>query len=154
MKLRLATPAALIDIGRIAELQGIAPKGGALRIGALTTHAELAASADVRDAAPALAEAAAQVGDPAVRNRGTIGGNVAHADPASDLPTVLIALGARIRSPGGAASETIDGGPVLHRHDDDGARRARHADGNLVRCGGAVRASRTPSSRIRRRATR
>ena len=66
-----------------------------LRIGALTTHAELAASAVVREHCPALAEAAGHVGDPAVRNRGTIGGNVAHADPASDLPTVLTALGAR-----------------------------------------------------------
>ena len=68
---------------------------GTVRIGAMTTHAELAASADGARARPTLAEAARQVGDPAVRNRGTIGGNVAHADPASDLPTVLSALGAR-----------------------------------------------------------
>ena len=66
-----------------------------MRIGALTTHAELASSPVVREQCPALAEAAGHVGDPAVRNRGTIGGNVAHADPASDLPTVLAALGAR-----------------------------------------------------------
>ena len=94
LKLRLAAPTALIDIGRIVELKGAAVTGSTLRIGALTTHAELAASPIVREHAEALAEAAGQVGDPAVRNRGTIGGNVAHADPASDLPTVLAALSA------------------------------------------------------------
>jgi carbon-monoxide dehydrogenase medium subunit len=106
LKLRLASPPALIDIGRIPELKGISRQGDSIRIGALTTHAELAASNDVRSAAPALAEAAASVGDPAVRNRGTIGGNVAHADPASDLPTVLAALDARIvaAGPGGERS--------------------------------------------------
>jgi carbon-monoxide dehydrogenase medium subunit len=95
MKLRLARPSAVVDIGRIAELKGISFKGDTLRIGALTTHAEIASSGDVALAAPALAEAAAWVGDQAVRNRGTIGGNVSHADPASDLPTVLVAAGAR-----------------------------------------------------------
>jgi carbon-monoxide dehydrogenase medium subunit len=106
LKLRLAAPAALIDIGRIGELKGVAVKDGALRIGALTTHAELAASPLVREHAPALAEAAGLVGDPAVRNRGTIGGNVAHADPASDLPTVLTALGASFAFVSGGASKT------------------------------------------------
>ena len=106
LKLRLATPPAVIDIGRIADLRGITSNGRTLRIGALTTHAELADSPAVRDHCPALAEAARQVGDPAVRNRGTIGGNVAHADPASDLPTVLAALDAAftIASPGGSSS--------------------------------------------------
>jgi aerobic carbon-monoxide dehydrogenase medium subunit len=110
LKLRLAMPSAVIDIGRIPELRGIAVRDGALRIGALTTHAELAASADVKQSAAALAEAAAQVGDPAVRNRGTIGGNIAHADPASDLPTVLVALGARIEAVGPRGLRTIDAG--------------------------------------------
>lgn len=96
LKLRLASPPALVDIGRIPELRGIARAGDAIRIGALTTHAELASSAELRTAAAALADAASSVGDPAVRNRGTIGGNVAHADPASDLPTVLVALDASI----------------------------------------------------------
>ena len=96
LKLRLATPPALIDIGRIDELKGISVADGRVRIGALTTHAELAASAELAARAPALAEAAGLIGDPAVRNRGTIGGNVAHADPASDLPTVLCALDATI----------------------------------------------------------
>ena len=96
LKLRLASPAALVDIGRIAELRGITMSGDTIRIGALTTHAELASSAVLKKSASALADAAGQVGDPAVRNRGTIGGNIAHADPASDLPTVLVALGAQI----------------------------------------------------------
>ena len=107
MKLRLSTPATVIDIGRISELKGIDATGGVVRIGALTTHAELAASAVLRERCPALAEAAGQVGDPAVRNRGTIGGNVAHADPASDLPTVLTALGARFVVTSGSGERTI-----------------------------------------------
>ena len=107
MKLRLAMPSALIDIGRIPELRGIGKSGGAIRIGALTTHAELAASADLQKAAAALSEAAGAVGDPAVRNRGTIGGNIAHADPASDLPTVLVALDATITAIGPKGQRTI-----------------------------------------------
>jgi aerobic carbon-monoxide dehydrogenase medium subunit len=110
LKLRLAAPSALIDIGRIADLKGVSVKDGSVRIGALTTHAELAASAALREHCPALAEAAGQVGDPAVRNRGTIGGNVAHADPASDLPTVLMALGARFSATGPAGNRTVDAG--------------------------------------------
>jgi carbon-monoxide dehydrogenase medium subunit len=107
LKLRLAAPPALIDIGRIPELRGISRQGDVIRIGALTTHAELAASADLRHGAPALAEAAAIVGDPAVRNRGTIGGNIAHADPASDLPAVLVALDARMIAAGPGGERTI-----------------------------------------------
>jgi len=107
MKLRLAAPPAVVDIGRIAELRGISRSGDTIRIGALTTHAEIAASADVQKAAAALAEAAAVVGDPAVRNRGTIGGNIAHADPASDLPTVLVALDARIVAVGPSGERTV-----------------------------------------------
>ena len=103
LKLRLASPAALIDIGRLDELKGISVADGRVRIGALTTHAELAASSELAEQCPALAEAAGLIGDPAVRNRGTIGGNVAHADPASDLPTVLRALDATI-------AVTADGG--------------------------------------------
>ena len=107
LKLRLAAPAAVIDIGRVPELRGIAVVGNAIRIGALTTHAEIAGSADVKRSATALADAAAIVGDPAVRNRGTIGGNVAHADPASDLPTVLVALGASIEVAGPKGKRAI-----------------------------------------------
>jgi carbon-monoxide dehydrogenase medium subunit len=108
LKLRLAGVPALIDIGRIAELRGIGRDADGLRIGALTTHAEIAASREIADEAPALADAAALVGDPAVRNRGTIGGNIAHADPASDLPTVLVALGARVVAHGPSRERTID----------------------------------------------
>jgi carbon-monoxide dehydrogenase medium subunit len=107
LKLRLAAPSAVVDIGRIAELRGIAQEGNAIRIGALTTHAELAASAELKKSAAALAEAAAILGDPAVRNRGTIGGNVAHADPASDLPAVLVALDASFIALGPNGERTI-----------------------------------------------
>ncbi|NQW23252.1 MAG: xanthine dehydrogenase family protein subunit M [SAR202 cluster bacterium] len=95
MKLRLARPGTVIDIGGIAELQGITANNGILRIGALTTHAQLAESPLVRDSARILWETAYGIGDPQVRNRGTIGGNVSHADPASDLPTVLVAMDAK-----------------------------------------------------------
>jgi carbon-monoxide dehydrogenase medium subunit len=107
MKLRLAAPPALIDIGRIPELRGISRSGDTIRIGALTTHAEIAASAELQKSAAALAEAAGLVGDPAVRTRGTIGGNIAHADPASDLPTSLVALDARIVAIGPKGERTI-----------------------------------------------
>jgi aerobic carbon-monoxide dehydrogenase medium subunit len=107
LKLRLARPGAIIDIGRVGALRGIRLEGDMLRIGALATHAELAASADVKRAATALAEAAAVVGDPQVRNRGTIGGNVVHADPASDLPAVLVAADARLVALGARGERTI-----------------------------------------------
>jgi carbon-monoxide dehydrogenase medium subunit len=107
LKLRLATPSAVVDIGRIPELRGITRQGDAIQIGALTTHAELAASKELKTTSAALAEAAAGIGDPAVRNRGTIGGNVAHADPASDLPTVLVALDATIVVAGSKGERTI-----------------------------------------------
>jgi carbon-monoxide dehydrogenase medium subunit len=91
MKLRLSDPGVLVDIGRIPELKGITETGQGFRIGALTSHATVAAD----DRLPSvLTDAASLIGDPQVRNRGTVGGNVAHADPASDLPTVFTALGA------------------------------------------------------------
>jgi carbon-monoxide dehydrogenase medium subunit len=107
LKLRLAAPSALIDIGRIKALRGIKASGKRIRIGALTTHAELAASAALTSACPMLAEAAAQIGDPQVRNCGTIGGNIAHADPASDLPAVLLALDAILTVVGPRKERTI-----------------------------------------------
>jgi aerobic carbon-monoxide dehydrogenase medium subunit len=94
MKLRLAAPAALVDIGRIGDLSGISVANGAVKIGALTTHAAIGSSADIQQVCPVLAEAALQIGDTQVRNRGTIGGSVAHADPGADYPTVLVALNA------------------------------------------------------------
>lgn len=98
LKLRLADPGTLIDIGRLGALNGISVSGGSTRIGALTTHSSVAAASDSLPAA--LTEAASWIGDPQVRNRGTVGGNIAHADPASDLPTVFIALGATIHMQG------------------------------------------------------
>jgi carbon-monoxide dehydrogenase medium subunit len=91
LKLRTTSAETLIDIGRIEELKGIGKPNGSVSIGPLTTHAEIAASTSLP---LALSEAAGNIGDLQVRNRGTIGGNVSHADPASDHPTVLTALGA------------------------------------------------------------
>ena len=110
LKLRLTAPPALIDIGRIPELKGITASDGTIRIGALTTHAELASSPALKSGSPILSEAAAQIGDAQVRNCGTIGGNVAHADPASDLPTVLLALEARFTAIGPKGERTIAAG--------------------------------------------
>jgi carbon-monoxide dehydrogenase medium subunit len=107
MKLRVAGPGTLVDIGAIEELSGISVDGAALRIGALTTHASIAASAEVRERCPVLAEAAAEIGDLQVRNRGTIGGALAHADPAADFPTVVVALGATLAAAGTAGSREI-----------------------------------------------
>lgn len=100
MKLRVASPSALIDIGRIQELGGIKTAGGALQIGALTTHATIAGSEAVRKGCPVLAETAAQIGDLQVRNRGTIGGSLAHADPAADFPALMMLLGAKLTAVG------------------------------------------------------
>ena len=96
MKQRLAEPGLLIDIGGIAELKGISCDGAEVSIGSGTTHAELAGSDLLRSYAPIVAETAAEIGDPQVRNRGTIGGSLAHADPGADLPAVLVALNAQI----------------------------------------------------------
>ena len=107
MKLRLAMPSLLVDIGRIDSLKAIAAEGDSLRIGALVTHATLASSSGVATHAPLVAEAAGQIADPAVRNRGTLGGSIAHADPASDLPAVLVALDATIHVQGADESRRI-----------------------------------------------
>ena len=96
MKIRLATPTALVDLGGIPGLDGIERDGDELVIGALATHAAVASSPIVHEACPMLAEAAGQIGDRQVRNRGTIGGSIAHADPGADYPTVTTALGATI----------------------------------------------------------
>ncbi len=106
MKLRLSAPEQLVDIGGIDSLSGISVNGG-LSIGATTTHAEIAASSDVQAMCAALASACGQVGDQAVRNFGTIGGNIAHADPASDPPTVLVACGATINIQGADGARSV-----------------------------------------------
>lgn len=96
MKLRLATPQILVDLGRIKDLSYIREEGGQIRIGAMTTHYQLEASDRLREICPLLPECAAQIGDVQVRNKGTIGGSLAHADPAADWPAAVIALNAEM----------------------------------------------------------
>ncbi len=96
MKLRLANPPSLADLGGIAELAGICRDGNALVIGAMTRHAAVAASAEVQAAIPALADLAAHIGDKQVRAMGTLGGSVANNDPAACYPSAVLALGATI----------------------------------------------------------
>ncbi len=96
MKLRLADPGTVIDLQGIAELKGIRKEGDALVIGALTTHADVASSAVVKQAIPALAALAEGIGDRQVRNRGTIGGSLANNDPAADYPAAVLALNATV----------------------------------------------------------
>jgi carbon-monoxide dehydrogenase medium subunit len=103
MNLRLIAPELIIDIGELAELRGIAVTEGILTIGTLTRHADLLKSPEIAVHAPLLTEAVAHVAHPAIRNRGTIGGSLAHADPASELPACMLTLGATIIAcgPGG-----------------------------------------------------
>lgn len=98
LKQRLAKPAAVIDLGRIAELRGIREEAGGLTIGATTPHAEVAHSPIVKRVIPALAALAEGIGDPQVRNRGTIGGSIANNDPAADYPAAVVGLGATVRT--------------------------------------------------------
>jgi carbon-monoxide dehydrogenase medium subunit len=98
LKQRLAAPTDLVDLGAIAELRGIRLDGKELVIGAMMPHAAVAASAEVRKALPALAELADSIADPAVRNRGTIGGSIANADPAADYPAGVVGLDATIET--------------------------------------------------------
>ncbi len=107
MKLRLAVPAMLIDIGALDDLAGIAIDGDDLVIGATTRHGDVAGSELVQTQAPLLAWSAAQVGDPQIRHRGTIGGSLAHADPAADLPMALTALGGSVELTGPAGNRTV-----------------------------------------------
>jgi len=96
MKLRLASPGTVVDLGGIAELKGIRKEGDAVVIGAMTTHADVAASTAVKQAIPALAKVAEGIGDRQVRNRGTLGGSLANNDPAADYPAAVLALGATV----------------------------------------------------------
>jgi len=96
LNLRLSAPALLVDIGAISELRGISASNGVLRIGALIRHVDILRSPDIAEHAPLLTEAIAHVAHPAIRNKGTIGGSLAHADPASELPACTIALDATI----------------------------------------------------------
>lgn len=107
MKLRLAAPDHLVDLGRLKDLNYIREEGGSLHIGATTTHQEVAGSALVRAKCPLLAQTAAGVGDPQVRNRGTIGGSAAHADPSADYPAALEALEATFVLKGAKSERTV-----------------------------------------------
>ncbi|MFV1988192.1 MAG: xanthine dehydrogenase family protein subunit M [Gemmatimonadota bacterium] len=107
MRLRLARPTLLVDIGRLDDLRYVSIDGDHILIGALTTHHELADSSELEGACPLLSATARQIGDPQVRHRGTIGGSVAHADPASDLPAALLALDAEVVLQGSDGSRTV-----------------------------------------------
>ncbi|MEA2419390.1 MAG: aerobic carbon-monoxide dehydrogenase medium subunit [Thermoleophilaceae bacterium] len=107
MKLRLATPSVLVDVGRVTELSYIREEGDELAIGALTRHCELERSDLVKREVPVLAHVAGEVGDPQVRHRGTLGGTLAHGDPASDLPAAILALGGSLVACGPDGERTI-----------------------------------------------
>ncbi len=107
MKLRLATPSVLVDVGRVDALSYVRDEGDEVAIGALTRHRDLQVSEVLARSAPILAHAAGQVGDPQVRHRGTLGGSIAHGDPASDLPAVLLALRATVVATGPQGARTI-----------------------------------------------
>ena len=98
MKQRLASPSDVIDLARIKELIGIESSGDTITVKAATPHCDVASSAAVQNAIPALAHLASVIGDPAVRHRGTIGGSLANNDPAADYPAAVLALGATIRT--------------------------------------------------------
>jgi carbon-monoxide dehydrogenase medium subunit len=108
MNLRLLAPQLIVDIGELAELRGIAASGGRITIGALTRHSELLRSPEIAALVPLLTEAVAHVAHPAIRNRGTVGGSLAHADPASELPACMVALGATIIVHGSAGERRIN----------------------------------------------
>ena len=107
MKLRLAAPSVLIDVGRLDDLRYIRDAGDHIAIGALTRHRELETSTLLAQAAPLLSHAASHVGDPQVRHRGTLGGSLAHADPASDLPAVVLAMGGTLVARGPRGERAI-----------------------------------------------
>lgn len=96
MRLRIARPTKLVDVGRLSDLSYVRDDGDTIAVGALTRHADVAKNATLREHCPLLAYAASQVGDPQVRHRGTIGGSVSHGDPAGDMPTVVLTLGAEL----------------------------------------------------------
>ncbi len=110
MKMRLANPAALIDLSRIPDLAGVRREGNGLLIGAMTRYADALASDEVRSGCPVLGECIEVIGDPQVRNVGTLGGSVAHADPAADLPTALLALDAEVEVTGPDGARAVAAG--------------------------------------------
>lgn len=110
MKLRIARPAKLVDIGRLSDLAYVKDDGTHIAIGALTPHATVAADPLLTEHCPIVSYTAAQIGDPQVRHRGTLGGTLAHGDPASDMPAVMLALGAELVVRGSGGERTIPAG--------------------------------------------
>ncbi|MCS7058066.1 MAG: xanthine dehydrogenase family protein subunit M [Meiothermus sp.] len=108
MKLRLAAPSTLIDISKLSELRGVRREGETLVIGAMTTYREIENHPLVRELCPLIPQVLRHVGDPMVRAKGTIGGSLAHADPAADLPAAMLALGARIKAQGPGGARVIE----------------------------------------------
>jgi len=107
MKLRLAQPALLVDIGRIRDLSYITAENGHIRIGAMTTHYAIESSSELAERCPLLPETAAHIGDIQVRNKGTLGGSLVHADPAADWPATILALGAELVVVGPSGERTV-----------------------------------------------
>ena len=153
MKLRVANPPMLVDIGRVKGLGGIKVTRKEVRIGALTTHATVAASLEIQGACPILSEAAAQIADPQVRNRGTIGGSLANADPASDYPTLITALDATLTATGPNGERQIEARKFFKdlfttslKRDEVLTSISIPAYGNMSGMGGAYLKHRHPAS--------
>jgi carbon-monoxide dehydrogenase medium subunit len=153
MKLRVANPPMLVDIGHIKNLSGIKVSRKEVKIGALTTHATVAASEELKTACPILVEAAALIGDPQVRNRGTLGGSLANADPASDYPTLITALDGTLTATGPKGEREIPAGKFFKdlfttvlKRDEVLTSITVPAYGNLHGMGGAYLKHRHPAS--------
>ena len=153
MKLRVANPPMLVDIGRIKSLSGIKVTKKEVKIGALTTHTAVATSAEIKEACPILAEAAALIADPQVRNRGTIGGSLANADPASDYPTLITALDATLTATSPRGEREIQAGKFFKdlfttvlKRDEVLTSITVPAYGNMAGMGGAYLKHRHPAS--------
>lgn len=153
MKLRVANPTLLVDIGRIKSLNGIKAGKKEVKIGALTTHATVASSADLKTACPILAEAAGVIADPQVRNRGTIGGSLANSDPAADYPTLMVALNATITVTGSKGTRDIEASKFFKdlfttalKSDEVITSVSVPAYGNMPGMGGAYLKHRHPAS--------
>jgi len=153
MKLRVAQPTLLVDIGRIKSLSGIKAGKKEVKIGALTTHATVAASEDLKTACPILAEAATVIADPQVRNRGTIGGSLANADPAADYPTLMLALDATFTIVGSKGEREIEANKFFKdlfttalKSDEVMTSIIVPAYGNMPGMGGAYLKHRHPAS--------
>ena len=153
MKLRVANPTMLVDIGKVKGLSEIKVGKKDVKIGALTTHSTVASSADLKTACPILAEAAAVIADPQVRNRGTIGGSLAQSDPAADYPTLMVALNATITVTGSKGTRDIEAGKFFKdlfttalKSDEVITSISVPAYGNMPGMGGAYLKHRHPAS--------